>query len=121
MHDALGDPLMIEVSDLFPENKVFEKRRTAKARLERGLVVRARDTLIRRQHASAGIDADAIERRIAGVEARLRVSAAYLLGGIDLGQRTSRNERMRGLDCLAHCGVTRRVSKLTWLAEIERE
>jgi hypothetical protein len=33
VHHAFWDSLVIEVSDLFPENKVFEQRRPTRSRL----------------------------------------------------------------------------------------
>ena len=49
MHDALGDPLVIEMRDLFAEDEVLEERRAAQPRFERVLVVGDRHALVGRQ------------------------------------------------------------------------
>jgi len=47
--DPLGDPLVVEVEDLFPEVEVFQQRRAPGAGLERVLVVGDGDPLLGRQ------------------------------------------------------------------------
>ena len=68
MYDALRNALVIEVRDLFAQDEVFEQRRTAQARLERILVVRNGHALIGRERATAGVDANAIERAVGGLK-----------------------------------------------------
>ncbi len=50
VHDPLGDALMIEMKELFAKMKVLERGRTARADLQRILVVGNRDTLLGGQH-----------------------------------------------------------------------
>ena len=45
VHDALGDPLVVEVEDLLAEVEVLQQRRAAGAVAERVLVVGGRDPL----------------------------------------------------------------------------
>src|SRR5262245_26910423 len=45
MHHALGDPLVVEMEDLFPEVEVFQQGRAAHAGLQRILVVGNRTAL----------------------------------------------------------------------------
>ena len=45
MHDALGNPLMVEMEDLLAEMEILDQRRTARTDLERILVVRYRTAL----------------------------------------------------------------------------
>ena len=82
MDDALGNALVVEVGDLFAEDEVLEQRRTAKARLERVLVVADRHALIGRQRAVRRIDAHAIERTDGRVLADVRPTAADLVGSV---------------------------------------
>ncbi len=49
MHDALGNALVVEVEDLLAEMKVLDQRRTARADLQRVLIVRDRSALCGRQ------------------------------------------------------------------------
>ena len=62
VHDALGNPLVIEVGDLLAEDEVLEQRRPAQAGLERVLVVANGHALIGGQRPIGGVDADPIER-----------------------------------------------------------
>ena len=61
VYHALRNALVIEVRDLFAQDEVFEKCRTAQAHLERILVVRNGHALIGRERAITGVDANAIE------------------------------------------------------------
>ena len=87
MHDALRNALMIEVRDLFAEDEILQQRRPAQPGLERILIVGDRHALIGGQRASAGIDAHAIERTVAGIEAQRRIAFADLQRCIGLGER----------------------------------
>ena len=49
VHDALGDPLMIEMRDFIPEDKIFEQRRSADSRFERVLIILDDNPLISRE------------------------------------------------------------------------
>src|SRR4030095_3115748 len=59
--DALRNALVVEVRDLFTQNEVFEKRRTAQSGFERVLIVGNGDTLIRRQRPFARIHSHTIK------------------------------------------------------------
>ena len=93
MHDAFRDALMIEVSDLFAKNEIFEERRPAQPGFERILIVCYRHPLIRREGAATRIDANAIERRARRVEAHLRIATAGLFRCIRLAKRASGHQR----------------------------
>ena len=54
VHDALGDPLVVEVEDLLPEVEVLEQRRAALAGAQRVLVVGDRHALLRREAGTRG-------------------------------------------------------------------
>ena len=60
MHDALRDPLMIEVGNLLAQDEVFKQRGAAQTRLERILIIRDGDSLIGGQCAPARIDTNAV-------------------------------------------------------------
>ena len=47
VHDALGNALVIEMGDFLAKDEVFQKRRTPWIGLERILIVRKRDPLVR--------------------------------------------------------------------------
>ena len=49
VNDPFGNAFMIEVSDLFPQDEIFQQRRTTVSGFERVLVVVDADALIRRQ------------------------------------------------------------------------
>jgi hypothetical protein len=49
MNNPLGDSLVIEMGDLLPERKIFQKRRTPVAGFQRVLIVRDNDALIGRE------------------------------------------------------------------------
>ncbi len=49
MDHALGDALMVEVHDLLAQDKILQQHRSARARLQRVLVVADRHTLVRGQ------------------------------------------------------------------------
>ena len=49
VHDALGDPFVIEVEDLLPEVEVLERRWAALADAQRVLIVGDGSALLRRQ------------------------------------------------------------------------
>ena len=51
MHNPLGDALVIEMGDLLAKDEVLEQRRPAQPGFQRALIVRDRDTLVRRQDA----------------------------------------------------------------------
>ena len=76
--DPLGDALVVEVGDLLAEDEVFHQRRPAQAGLERVLVVGDGDAHVGRQRLAARVDADAVERLVAGVVALRRLAAADL-------------------------------------------
>ena len=67
MDDALGDPLMVEVSDLLAHDEVFEQRRPTHAGLEGVLVVGNLHTLIGAQGLAGGIAAHAFQALHLGV------------------------------------------------------
>jgi hypothetical protein len=121
MHDALGNALMVEVRDLFPEDEIFQQRGSAQAGLERVLVVRNRHTLIRRQCSSAGIDSRAIERTVAGIETQRWIAFADLQRCIGLGERASADRWSRRLDGLSACGCSGSSAKLGGFCGIERK
>ena len=55
MDDPFGDPLVVKVEDLFAQHKVFQKRRPPRPRLQRVLVVRHRNAVVRGQHLTAAL------------------------------------------------------------------
>ena len=63
MHDALRNPLVIEMEDLLAKNEVFKQHRPARARLQLILIIRNRNALICRQCVnSASRPSDAVHR-----------------------------------------------------------
>ena len=49
MDDALGNSLVVEMSDFFTQDEIFQQRRTARIGSQGVLIVGNRQTLIRRQ------------------------------------------------------------------------
>ena len=85
--DALRNALVVEVGDLLAQDEVLEQGRATQAGLERVLVVGDRDAHVRGQRLATGIDADAVERPVAGVEALGRFAQAELVGDDVFGHR----------------------------------
>ena len=83
VHDPLGDPLVIEMSDLLAEDEVLQQGGPPEPGLERVLVVGDRLAEIRRQHAAAGVDTHPVERLVPGIES-----------GAGLGARLGRGDRL---------------------------
>ena len=65
MHDPLGDALVVEVRELLPEDEVLQQRGTSQSGLERVLVVGDGLPEVRREPLPAGVDAHAVEGRVA--------------------------------------------------------
>ena len=65
VHDPLGDALVVEVRELLPEDEVLEEGGTAESGLERVLVVGDGLPEVRREPLPAGVDAHAVEGRVA--------------------------------------------------------
>ena len=77
MYDALRDALMVEMEDLFAEVEIFEKGRSARARLERVLVIVDRQPLVRGEH---GVGRVAREDVPAAREARVEYALSNSFG-----------------------------------------
>ena len=76
----LGNAFMVEMGDLFAQDKVFQRGRPAQADLERILVVGDGHALAGGQALLAGIDAHAVERTDGRVGARLGLALAQFGG-----------------------------------------
>ena len=91
--------------DLLAKNEVFEQCRAAQSCLQRILVVADRYALVGRQRPSAGIDAHAIERAVAGIDARRRLARANLVRRVGLGQRAAVADGSDGVLATPGAGV----------------
>src|SRR4249919_1391825 len=91
---------MVEVSDLLAEDKVLEQRWAAHAGFERILVVCDWHALIGGECPSAGIDTNAVERIVAGIDPERRLAVARFSGSIGFGGGASRCRRISGHDRL---------------------
>jgi hypothetical protein len=80
VHDALRDPLVIEVRDLLAEVEVLEERRAAFARPEAVLVVLDGNALVGRQRLARGMLEEASEVVGLGVRGRGRSQAVDRAG-----------------------------------------
>src|SRR5450830_1583674 len=78
MHDTLGDTLMVEMRELFTQNKIFHQGGAAQASLQRILVVAHGHTLVGRQYAAAVVAAGAIKRSVTRVLAQRGLASARL-------------------------------------------
>ena len=83
MHDALGDPLVIEVRDLLEQVEVLEQGRPARADLQRVLIVADRDALVGGQHRLPGPLMELTTASRHGVVGRARFDVL----GLALGHR----------------------------------
>src|SRR4029450_378109 len=79
VHHALGNPLVVEVGDLLAEDEVLEERRSARARLERVLVVVDPRAVIGRQQLVGA----AFAKRLQGLE--LVIGRIAVTGVVDAG------------------------------------
>src|SRR4030095_126351 len=109
--DALGDTLVVEVRDLLAQDEVFEERRAAQAGLQRILVVRDLDALIRGKGLPARVDADAIERACRPVDAGDRLLADFV-GDRALAQCAAGDGGVTRVRCLVRRGAGRGLTLL---------
>ena len=113
MHDALGDALMVEMRELFTQNKIFHQGGTAQARLQRILVVAHGHALVGRQHAAAVVAAGAIEGSVTRVLAQRGLASARLRRSYRFARGAGRGQRFAG--CHMHT-LERRARRLAVLA-----
>jgi hypothetical protein len=99
MHDALGNPLVIEVRDLLAQDEVLQQRRPAQSGLERVLVVADGHALVGGQHLATGVGARVVERASAG-RFPLDRRAAGLVRRVDFTERAGGCRLGQGLDRL---------------------
>lgn len=92
MHDPLGNPLMVEVGNLFPENEVLEQSRPAKPRLERGLVIGNQYALVGGQRPLGRRCPILIQRAVLIPAIRHRARPAGLGTAVHFARRTRRRQ-----------------------------
>ena len=92
VHDALRDPLVVEVGDLLAQDEVLEQRRPARAEPQRVLVVGDRHALVRRQAPIAGVDPMLRQRADVRVRSRLGLRAVLVVL-VALGDRAGGRRR----------------------------
>ena len=90
VHDALGNALVVEVRDLFAEVEIFEKGRSARARLERVLVIVDRQPLVRGEHGVCRVFTEPGEVGILSIGAFIGARRARFLHPLNLLFRDSR-------------------------------
>ena len=72
VHDALGNALVVEVRNLFPQDEIFQQRRPAQPSLERVLVIADGYALVGGQPLVAGVRPHARQAAVYGVDAGRR-------------------------------------------------
>jgi hypothetical protein len=120
VHDALGNPLVVEVGDLLAQDEVFEQRGPTRAGFERVLVVRDLHALVGGERMVARIHADAVQRPVAAVGAEHGLSRAELRRGLVLRDRAARGVGGARLESVARDGPTRCVAVLAGLPAVVR-
>ena len=111
VHDALGNALVVEVGDFFPEDEILQQRRSPQTGLEGVLIVGDRHALVRREYPPARINAHAVERGIARVESHLWIAAANLFRRVRLAERAAASPSGREARRLVPRPVERKLSR----------
>jgi hypothetical protein len=121
VHDALGNPLVIEVRDFLAEDEILEQRRPTQAGFQRALIVADRHTLVGGESLTRGVDPHAVERPDGLVMADRGSAAAHLLGTVHFRHGAGTDDRIMRHDDLPGLGSRRGVPVvLEWLVAIER-
>ena len=100
---ALGNPLVIKMSDLLAQDEVFEQSGAAQPVLERILIVGNEHALIGCQRLCAGVHAHAIQRAGSRVEGLWRIAGAHFRRRGGLGQGAA-GDRWVGRDFVLALG-----------------
>ena len=118
--DPLGDALVVEVGELLAEEEVLPEGRSPETGLERVLVIGDGLGEVRRQDLSTGVDPDAVEGAIAGIETLVR-GRTGLGGGVGLAEGAAGYRGVRRLRGGAGLGRPRGLADLAGLVAIVRE